>query len=261
MEAGDLGPRLDAQLGIEVGERLVHQEDRRLADDRPTERDALALAAGELLGLAVEQLVELDGLGGFLDPALDLGLGDLAQLQPEREVLADRHVRVERVALEDHRDVAILGRHVVDDAIADPERPARDLLEPGDHPQAGRLAAARWSDQDHELAVPDLEAEILHGVELAVHLVDVVERHGRHGETSAPSGPSRAHASSHRSGRGRAPYEGCSGSSHRSGTPSAAQGRICLWRVLMEPKGSVVTVRAWTSKPRPRAGASRAHRG
>ena len=76
--------------------------------------------------------------------------------------------------------------------------PAGDLLEAGDHPQAGRLAAARWSDQDHELAVADLQVEVLHGLEIAVHLVDVLERHGRHGATSAPSGPSRAHASSRR---------------------------------------------------------------
>ena len=56
VEAGDLGARLDAQLGVEVGERLVHQEDGRLADDRPAERDALALAAGQLLRLALEQV-------------------------------------------------------------------------------------------------------------------------------------------------------------------------------------------------------------
>ena len=59
--------------------------------------------------------------GRLLDPLLDVGLGDLAQLQPERDVVADRHVRIERVALEDHRDVAILRRDVVDDAVADPE--------------------------------------------------------------------------------------------------------------------------------------------
>ena len=211
VEAGDLGAGLDAQLGVEVRERFVHQEDRRLADDRPTERDALALPAGQLLRLAIEQLLELDGLGRLVDPALDLGLGDLAQLEPEGEVLAHRHVRVERVALEDHRDVAILGRDVVDDAVADPQRPGGDLLEAGDHPQAGRLAAARWSDQDHEFAVADLQVEVLYGLEIAVHLVDVLERHRCHGATSTPSGPSRAHASSRRGGRGRAPYEDCSG--------------------------------------------------
>ena len=142
VEACDLGAGLDAQLRIEVGERLVHEEDRRLADDRATEGDALALAAGQLLGLAVEQVLQLDGLGRLLDPALDLRLGDLAQLEAEGEVVTHRHVRIERVALEDHRDVAILGRDVVDDAIADPQLAAGDLLESGDHPQAGRLAAA-----------------------------------------------------------------------------------------------------------------------
>ena len=108
MEPRDLGAGLDAELGVEVGEWLVHQEHGRLPDDRATERDALALAAGQLLWLAIEELAELDRLRGLVDPTLDLRLGDLAQLQPEREVLADGHVRVERVALEDHRDVAIL---------------------------------------------------------------------------------------------------------------------------------------------------------
>jgi hypothetical protein len=36
-------------------------------------------------------------------------------------VAADRHFWIERVGLEDHGDVAILGRHAVDDAIANPD--------------------------------------------------------------------------------------------------------------------------------------------
>ena len=212
VEPGDLGTRLDAQLGVEVGERFVHEEDRRLAHDGAPEGDALALATRELLRLAVEELLELDGLSRLVDPALDLGLGDLAQLQAEREVLADRHVRVERVALEDHRDVAVLGRDVVDDAVADPQRAVADLLEARDHPQAGGLPAARWSDEDHELAVTDLEVEVLHGVEIAVDLVDVFERHGRHepasilGRHREPMHPGRRGGCPVETGRGRAPY-------------------------------------------------------
>jgi hypothetical protein len=45
LQLGDVRAHLDAQLGVEVGERLVHQEHARLADDRPAHRDALALAA------------------------------------------------------------------------------------------------------------------------------------------------------------------------------------------------------------------------
>jgi hypothetical protein len=89
VEPGDLGARLDAQLGVEVRERLVHQEHGRLAHDRASERDALPLAAGELLRLAVEQVLELDRLGRLVDAALDLGLGHLSQLQAECEVVAD----------------------------------------------------------------------------------------------------------------------------------------------------------------------------
>src|SRR4051794_10618988 len=187
VEPRDLGAGLDAQLGVEVRERLVHQEDGRLTDDRATEGDALALAAGQLLGLAIEQLLQLDGLRRLVDAAVDLGLRDLAQLETEREILADGHVRIERVALEDHRDVAILRRDVVDDPIADPQHAGGDLLEPCDHPETGRLAAARWSDQDHELAVADLQVQVLHGVEIAVDLVDVLERHGSHASTSTPT--------------------------------------------------------------------------
>ena len=236
VEAGDLGARLDAQLGVEVRERLVHEEDRGLAHDGATERDALALAAGELLRLAVEQLVELDGLGRLLDAALDLRLRDLAQLQAEREVLADRHVRVERVALEDHRDVAILRRDVVDDAVADPQGAVGDLLEPGDHPQAGGLAAARWSDQDHELAVADLEVQVVDGEEVAVLLVDVLERHGRHAHNLRPD---RHRGSMHPATeveRGRTPYVTAQGGRIvRSRTPGrnperrAGQASWSLW--------------------------------
>ena len=41
----DVGAHLDAQLRVEVGQRLVHQECLRLANDRTAHRDALPLAA------------------------------------------------------------------------------------------------------------------------------------------------------------------------------------------------------------------------
>ncbi len=48
MQARDLDPHLDAQLGVEIGERFVEQEHLRLAHDGAADGDALALAAGEL---------------------------------------------------------------------------------------------------------------------------------------------------------------------------------------------------------------------
>ena len=62
LQRGDLGAGLHAQLGVEVGQRLVHQEHLRRADDRPAHRDPLALAAGERLRLAVEELLQVEDL-------------------------------------------------------------------------------------------------------------------------------------------------------------------------------------------------------
>jgi hypothetical protein len=85
-------------------------------------------------------------------------------------------VRVQRVVLEDHRDVAVLRRLVVDDLVADAHLAVGDVLEAGDHPQGRRLPAPGGADEDHELAVGDLEVHVLHGLEaVVVALRDVLE--------------------------------------------------------------------------------------
>jgi hypothetical protein len=48
LQARDLGAHLNAQLGVEVRQRLVHEERRRVAHDGAPHRHALALAAREL---------------------------------------------------------------------------------------------------------------------------------------------------------------------------------------------------------------------
>ncbi len=60
----DLEAHLHAQLRVEVRQRLVEQEHRRLAHDRAAHRDALALAARELPRLARKQRLELEDVGG-----------------------------------------------------------------------------------------------------------------------------------------------------------------------------------------------------
>ena len=111
---------LHAQLGVEVGERLVEQERRRLAHDGAAHGDALALAAGELARLALEQLRRARGCrAASRTLRLDLGLRRAADAQAVGHVVVDRHVRVERVVLEHHGDVAVLGLELVDHAVAD----------------------------------------------------------------------------------------------------------------------------------------------
>ena len=110
LERGDVGAHLHAELRVEVGQRLVHEEHRRLADDRSAHRDPLPLAAGELAGLALEVGLEAEELGDLEHPFRALLLLDARDAEREADVRLDGQVRVERVVLEDHRHVALLRR-------------------------------------------------------------------------------------------------------------------------------------------------------
>ena len=68
----DLRAHLVAELCVEVGERLIHQKHRGVADDGAADRHTLSLAAGQRLGLAVKVLGDVENLGG-LDNLTDVG--------------------------------------------------------------------------------------------------------------------------------------------------------------------------------------------
>ena len=82
------------------------------AHDGAADGDALALAAGELRRLAVEQRPELQHVGGALGALLDVGTVMPGHAQAEADVLRDRHVRIERIGLEHHGDAAVGGLHI-----------------------------------------------------------------------------------------------------------------------------------------------------
>jgi hypothetical protein len=96
----DLGAHLDPELGVEVGEGLVEEEDVGLADDGAANGDALALAAREVLGPAVEIGADVEDLGRLLHRRLDLGLGHASDAHAVADIVAHGHVRVEGVVSE-----------------------------------------------------------------------------------------------------------------------------------------------------------------
>ncbi len=171
----ELVPQVLAQLGVEVGQRLVEQQQRRLDDQRAGQREALLLAAGELGGLPVDLGGELHGLQHALDALPDLLLrrpvGALADLQREGDVVEHGHVRPDRVGLEHHAQAALVGRHVhvpavargEQDAVTDGDAAAVRLLQAGDGAQRRGLAAARGAEQGEQLALLDLEADVVDG--------------------------------------------------------------------------------------------------
>ena len=189
MELLDLGAHVDAQLGVEIGQRLVEQEELRIAHQRAPHGDALALAAGQLAGLAVEQRLDLQQRGDARDRGVLLGLGHAAALHAEGHVLARRHRRVERVGLEHHGDVAILRRDRIDERSVDADLALADAFQAGDHGEQRRLAAAGRSDERDELARLRLEIDALENLDRAEALGeprDGQRRHDRSGHLMAP---------------------------------------------------------------------------
>src|SRR5690606_2131116 len=118
--------------------------------------------------------------------ALDLGLRLVAELECEGHVVAHGHMRIERVVLEHHGDVAPGRRDVIHDALTDAQRSGCDRLESGDHAQRGALSAAGRTDEDDELTVLDVERRACDGDEaVVVDLPHRVETHPGH-TTSHP---------------------------------------------------------------------------
>jgi len=135
LQRADLAAHFVAQLRVEVRQRLVHQADRLLGDDRATECHALLLSAGELVRLALEQMAQSEQFGDALQSLLLRRRGCLADLEPEQDVLGDRKMREQRIRLEHHRQVAPRWR-LRGDVVAGDENAARvGQLEARDQPE------------------------------------------------------------------------------------------------------------------------------
>jgi hypothetical protein len=69
--------------------------------------------------------------------------------------------RIQGVGLEHHGDAPVRGRQDVDDLPADGDLAGIRILQSGDDAQQGGLAAAGGPDEDHELAIRDVEIDAL----------------------------------------------------------------------------------------------------
>ena len=174
VKLGDFEPHLHAQFRVEVGQRLVEQEHLRLAHDRAADGDALALAAGHGGGLAVEQRAELRISAAFCTRS-SICLARARSSSDRSHVVVHRHVRIERVGLEHHRD-ATLGGSTGD--VASPISMVPDVSPPDpDKPQQGGLAAAGRADENDEFAIVDLQVNALDDMNVAKGFFDIGQRY------------------------------------------------------------------------------------
>ena len=157
---------------VEGGGRLVEDDELRLQDHGAGDGDALALAAGELVRVAL-------GGGGVEADLVEDG-GDAAGLVAEAvhgealgDDLRDRHARGERAVgvLEDHLHVAAeraeLGVLPALDVLAEEDDAALGRDEAHDGEREGGLAGAGLADDAEGLAGADGDGGVVHRLDVA----------------------------------------------------------------------------------------------
>jgi hypothetical protein len=174
----ELDLHLLAQLAVQGPEGLVQQQHPGAVDQGPGQGHALALAARELGGPAVAEVVQADLGQSGRDPIGALGLRHLADPQAVADVLGHAHVREQGVVLEDGVDVALEGRPGGDLHPAQVDGALAGQLEAGDHAQGGGLARPRGPEEGEQLALADVEVDPVNGRDLPVALGQPTQAHG-----------------------------------------------------------------------------------
>ena len=93
---------------------------------------------------------------------MHFGLVHPRHFEGEPHVGGHGFVRIKRVVLEHHGDVTFGRRQVVDHAVANADGAGGDAFQPRDHAQKRRFAAARRPDQNHKLAIRDIDIHPVH---------------------------------------------------------------------------------------------------
>ena len=169
---------------VERAERLVHKEQSGREGQRAGDCDTLLHAARELPRMVLPEPLKLDELEHLVDARLPLRSVPAGELERQRDVLRHRPPLVEHGVLEDDAVVVVAprltGRLAVHLDVA-----ARRLDQVADDPQQRRLAAPRRADERDELAVLDLELDVLERRRPALEpLRDAVDRDRAHATCS-----------------------------------------------------------------------------
>ena len=161
LHAADFVADFDLEARVEVAHRFVEQQHVRLLDQRARHGNALLLAAGKLGRLAVEQILDLQHLGNLARLFITLGLLHALLLEREGDVVDDLQMRIQRVGLEHHADVAVFRlelRHIL---IAEKDFAGSRLQQAGNAVERRRLAAAGRAEQRDEGGILKDEIDVV----------------------------------------------------------------------------------------------------
>ncbi|MND86109.1 hypothetical protein D3C80_780610 [compost metagenome] len=139
----------------------------------------MALTATEFIDPAVGEAVQLHQVQHGVHLLFDLCFRHALQAQAKGNVVEYVQVREQRITLEHHVHAALLrwqGHRIVS---GDQQVAAGRRLETGDDPHQCCLAAAAGAEQREDLALTDIEIDVIQGLEGAERLLHVLQLHDR----------------------------------------------------------------------------------
>ncbi len=136
--------------------------------------------------LALAILLKLHELQHFGHARIDFRFRHAVLFQSEGDILLDRHVGEQRIGLEHHVDRALVGRDAAHVLAVQRDAARCRLLEARQHAHQRGLAAARSAKQRKELAIENIERQIIDGGEVAENLRHIFKRNEGLGRRVVP---------------------------------------------------------------------------
>ena len=161
MDPPDFVAHFQAQLGVEIGERFVEEQDVGFDHEGAGQGHTLLLSAGKLVWRSFGVRFHSNRGQRLLHSLRLFSGGNAANIQSIRDVFRDGHVRPERVILENHPGIPQMRRHAGHRLLAKEKASTVGLIKSGDRAQQGGLAATRWPQQKEQFLILDLQGNPL----------------------------------------------------------------------------------------------------
>ncbi len=159
LESFQFPGHLLTDLGIQVGQRLVEQQNPGATDQGPPNGHSSQFSAAESLRQAIEDMSDPQVLRDLPDLAIDLLRWDPSQSKRIGKILVGGQMRVKGHILKDHRYIAFPRRDFIDAFLTEVDIALIRSLQTGNQTEQRCLPCSGRTEQAEELPRIDMETD------------------------------------------------------------------------------------------------------
>ena len=149
-----------AQLEVKRAQRLIQKKNLRMVCQRTGNGDALLLATGQAIDIAVRKAIQIDHIQHVLHGRFDFLFTFAMDPHSKRHIVINIQMREQRILLENGVDLALVRWNIVDFLAIEKNIALVRMNEAADNPQGSGLSTSRRTKQGDKFASPDTEIEI-----------------------------------------------------------------------------------------------------